>query len=302
MINLSRFDLVTLSLFVAVARHGSISAGARQARLAVGAASRRIADLEDAVRTPLLYRRASGVELTEAGRACLRHALRILQDVEQLAGRMSDYASGAVGQVRIAANTSSITQFLPEDLSAFMAGHPGIRIELEEQNSADIVAAVNENRADIGVFADRTPAQGLTTYRYREDELVLIAPRAHALASRRAVAFRDTLDCDYVSLPDATSLASRIREESSRLDRPIRLRIQVRSFDAICRMVSTGMGVGILPRLAAAPHAKSMHLKLVALEDDWARRSLLLGVRAPDALAAPARLLVSHLRAAATPA
>jgi len=301
LVNLSRFDLVTLALFAAVARHGSISAGARQQNLAVGAASRRIADLEDAVGAPLLYRRASGVELTEPGRACLQHALRILQDVERMAGRMSEYASGAMGQVRIAANTSSITQFLPADLAGFMAGHPGIRIELEEQNSADIVAAVAENRADVGIFADRTPAGGLATHPYREDELVLIVPRTHALAARRTVPFRDTLDCDYVSLPDATSLASRMLEESSRLDRPIKLRIQVRSFDAICHMVSAGMGVGVLPRIAAAPHAHSMNLKLVALEDAWARRSLLLGVRAPDALAAPARLLVAHLRGLAAP-
>jgi len=296
LINLSRFDLVTLALFVATARHGSISAGARQLNLAVGAASRRIADLEDAVKTPLLYRRASGVELTEPGQACLQHAMRILQDVEQMAGMMSAYSSGTKGQVRIAANTSSITQFLPEDLSGFMASHPDIRIELEEQNSSVIVAAVAENRADVGIFADRTPAAGLVTYPYRDDELVLIAPRAHPLAARRGVPFRDTLAYEYVSLPDATSLASRMLEESSRLDRPLRLRIQVRSFDAICRMVATGMGVGILPRIAAAPHAKSMGLKLVALEDAWARRSLLLGVRSPDALTAPARLLVAHLR------
>lgn len=294
--NLSRFDLVTLALFVAVARHGSISAGARQLPLAVGAASRRIAELEDALNTSLLYRRASGVELTEPGQACLQHAMRILQDVEHMAGAMSSYSTGAKGQVRIAANTSSITQFLPEDLSSFMARHPGIRIELEEQNSSAIVAAVAENRADVGIFADRTPAAGLVTYLYREDELVLIAPRKHPLARRKTVRFRDTLAYEYVSLPDATSLASRMLEESSRLDRPLKLRIQVRSFDAICRMVATGMGVGILPRIAAAPHAQSMGLKLVTLQDGWARRSLLLGVRSPAALTAPARLLVAHLR------
>ncbi|MDX3905684.1 MAG: LysR family transcriptional regulator [Pigmentiphaga sp.] len=293
--NLSRFDLVTLALFVATARQGSISAGARRLNLAVGAASRRIADLEDAVKTPLFYRHASGVELTGPGQACLQHAMRILQDVERMAGMMSDYATGARGQVRIAANTSSITQFLPEDLAGFMARHPGIRVELEEQNSSAIVASIAENRADVGIFADRTPAPGLVTYPYREDELVLIVPRAHSLAARGVVSFRDTLDYEYVSLPDATSLASRMLEESSRLDHPLKLRIQVRSFDGICRMVATGMGIGILPRIAAAPHAQSMDLVLVALDDPWARRSLLLGVRSPEALTAPARLLAAHL-------
>lgn len=174
--NLARFDLVTLGLFVAVARQGSISAGARQSHLAVAAASKRISDLETAVGAPLFFRHAAGVQLTEAGQACFHHALTILQDVERMAGVMSDYASGVRGQVRVCANTSAITQFLPDDLASFMQRHPTIRIELEEQNSRDIVAALVENRADVGIFADRTPAAGLMTVEYRQDELVIITP------------------------------------------------------------------------------------------------------------------------------
>jgi DNA-binding transcriptional LysR family regulator len=299
--NLARFDLVTLSLFVAVARHGSISAGARQSHLAIAAASKRISDLEAAIGTALLYRHASGVELTEAGQTCFRHALGILQDVERMAGVMSDYASGVRGQVRMWANTSAITQFLPDDLATFMQLHPTIRIELEEQNSSDIVAAIVENRADVGIFADRTPALSLTTFVYREDELVVVTPHGHPLAERGAVRYADTLEYDFVSLPPATSLAARLLEESSRIDRTFRLRIQVRSFDAMCRMVMARLGVGILPRIAAEPHVKSMHLALVPLEDVWARRSLLIGMRDPNALAVSARLLVTHLCGDAVP-
>ncbi len=295
--NVARFDLVTLALFVSVARQGSISAGARQSHLAVGAASKRISDLEAALGTALLYRNAAGIELTDAGQACLSHALRVLQEVEQMAGTLSDFAQGVRGQVRIAANTSSLTQFLPDDLAAFMDEHPAVRIDLEEQNSSDIVTAVQENRADIGVFADRTPAPGLFTVPYRPDELVLIVPQRHPLAGISTVAFADTLAYDYVGLPTATSLAIRLSDESARVGRAMRLRIQVRSFDAMCRMVVATRGVGILPRIAAEPHAHSMPIRLIALSDDWARRWLMLGVRDPDTLTVAARLLLAHLRA-----
>ena len=259
----------------------------------MGAASKRISDLEAALDTQLLYRNAAGVELTEAGQAC---PLRVLQEVEQMAVTLSDFAQGVRGQVRIAANTSSLTQFLPEDLAAFMEAHPAVCIDLEEQNSNDIVTAVQENRADIGIFADRTPAPGLVTAPYRGDELVLIVPQRHPLAGEARVAFADTLAYDYVGLPPATSLATRLAEESGRLGRTMQLRIQVRSFDAICRMVAATGGVGILPRLAAEPHARSMPIRLIALADDWASRRLLLGVRDADALPVPARLLLAHLR------
>lgn len=293
--NVSRFDLATLALFVAVARHGSISAGARQLHLAPGAASRRIADLEAAVQAPLLYRHAAGIELTEPGKACLTHALRILKDVEQMAGEMSDYSAGMRGTVRIWANTSAITQYLPDELAAFMVKHPGIRVELEEQNSDVIAAALRENRSDIGIFDDRTHAGGLKTFDYRLDDLVLITPEGHPFASRTSMRFAQALDCDFVCLPEATSLASRLLEESSRLEKPLKLRIQVRSFDAVCRMVRAGMGVGVLPRIAVEPHVQSMQLAWIRLDDAWARRHLRLGVRDLDSLPLAARLLACHL-------
>lgn len=294
--NFARIDLTTLALFIAVARHGSISGGARHSHLAVGAASRRISDLENALGTPLLFRNASGVALTDAGQACLAHARRVLLEIEQMAGTLSDYAQGVRGQVRIAANTSSITQFLPEDLTTFMEAHPAVHVQLEEQNSSDVVAALVENRADVGIVADRTPMQGLQTMPYRLDELVLVTPPGHPLAGRRRLDFADTLDYDYVSLPPATSLAMRLAEASAQLDKPMRLRIQVRSFDAICRMVAATGGVGLLPRLAAEPHARSMRLRLIPLTDEWAHRGLLLAVRDVDTLTVAARLLVMHLR------
>ncbi|ARP93397.1 LysR family transcriptional regulator [Bordetella genomosp. 13] len=294
--NLARIDLTTLALFIAVARHGSISGGARHSHLAVGAASRRISDLENALGTPLLFRNASGVALTDAGQACLAHARRVLQEIEQMAGTLSDYAQGVRGQVRVAANTSSITQFLPEDLTTFMEAHPAVNVQLEEQNSSDVVAALVENRADVGIVADRTPMQGLQTMPYRLDELVLVTPPGHPLAGRRRLDFADTLDYDYVSLPPATSLAMRLAEASAQLDKPMRLRIQVRSFDAICRMVAATGGVGLLPRLAAEPHARSMRLRLIPLTDEWAHRGLLLAVRDVETLTVAARSLVMHLR------
>jgi molybdate transport repressor ModE-like protein len=295
--NLARIDLVTLALFASVARLGSISAGARQARLAVGAASKRISDLEAALGTPLLFRKAGGVELTDAGRACLAHASRILQEVDLMAGTLSDYAQGVRGQVRIAANTSSITQFLPDDLSRFMTDYPAVRIDLEEQNSSEIIAAVAENRADIGIFGERTPQAGLQVFPYKCDELMLVVPDSHPLAVRASVAFVETLEYDYVGLPPSTSLASLLSEACAALDMPMKLRIQVRSFDAMCRMVVATRGIGVLPRIAAEPHARSMQLRLIPLTDDWTRRWLLLGVRDAEALALAPRMLLAQLRA-----
>jgi DNA-binding transcriptional LysR family regulator len=294
-VNLHRLDLVSLSLFSLVARSGSISKGAELALLAVGAASKRITDLEAAVGAVLLERHSRGVTLTVAGQALQRHAQRILSDVDQLAADLSDYASGLVGVVRLWANTSAVTQFLPHDIATFAEANPGIRIELEEEDSNAIVLAVLDGRADFGIFADRTPTLGLQAMNYREDRLVLVVPRGHALARRRSLRFEEAIEYDFVSLPRGTSLARRLEAETESLGRRLKMRIQVRSFDAMCQMVAAGMGVAILPGEAIQPHVRSMNLRQIALEDDWARRRLLIGLRDAGAVPRHVRLLIDHL-------
>lgn len=297
-VNLHRLDLFSLSLFSLVARSGSISKGAELAMLAVGAASKRITDLEAAVGAVLLERHSRGVTLTVAGQALQRHAQRILSDVDQLAADLSDHASGLVGVVRLWANTSAVTQFLPIDISSFVNANPGIRIELEEEDSSEVVLAVLDGRADCGIFADRTPAMGLQTMNYREDRLVLVVPRTHALARRRSVSFEEAVEYDFVSLSKGTSLAKRLQAETEALGRRLKMRIQVRSFDAMCQMVAAGMGVAILPREAIRPHLLSMNLRQIALEDAWASRRLLIGLRDAAAVPRHVRMLIDHLCAA----
>lgn len=293
--NLHRLDLVSLSLFTLVVRTGSISKGAELAHLAVGAASKRISDLEAAVGAELLERHSRGVTPTVAGQALQRHAQRILSNVDDLAADLSDYASGMVGVVRLWANTSAVTQFMPADIAAFITANPGIRIELDEQDSSRIVLAVLDGRADVGIFADRTPPLGLQTVEYRADRLVLVVPHRHALAARKAIDFADVIDLEFVSLSAGTSLAQRLQLEAEALGTRLRLRIHVRSFDAMCQMVAAGLGVAVLPDAAVRPHLRSMNLRKIDIRDDWVHRRLLIGARDFAALPRPVRLLVDHL-------
>ncbi|MCY0853799.1 LysR family transcriptional regulator [Cupriavidus sp. D39] len=293
--NLHRLDLVSLSLFALVVRSGSISKGAELAHLAIGAASKRIADLESAIGTELFERHSRGITLTAAGEALKRHAQRILNDVDLMTADLSDYAAGVVGVVRLWANTSAVTQFLPSDIAAFAAANPEIRIELEEQNSEQIALAVVDGHADFGIMADQMPTLGLQTTLYRRDRLVLVVPDGHPLGRRKSVRFDDALEFDFVSLTHNTSLAKRLQLATSVSGGRLKLRIQVRSFDAMCRMVDAGLGIAVLPDAAVRPHLCSMGLRKIGLSEEWADRDLLICARDLNALPKPARLLVNHL-------
>lgn len=293
--NLNRIDLVSLSLFTLIVRSGSISKGAALARLAVGAASRRIADLEASIGTELFERHSRGITLTPAGHAMERHAQRVLNDIDLLAADLSDYANGVMGVVRLWASTSVITQFLPTEIAAFTATSPKIRIELEEETSDQVVMAVVDGRADFGIFVDGTPTLGLQTTHYRRDKLVLVVPADHPLTKRENVSFNDALDFDFVGLSRKSSLADRIDQATLATGKRLKLQIQARSFDAVCLMVAAGLGVAVLPDAAVRPHIYSMGLNRISLAEPWADRELLIGARDLSALPKPARLLAEHL-------
>ncbi len=293
-----RFDLTDLSLFRHVVEAGSITHGAERANLALAAASTRIRNMEQALGAPLLVRGRHGVKLTQAGRTLLQHARTILEQAERLREDLSAYAAGLIGQVRVLSNTNALTEFLPETLSSFLAAHPNVSIDLQERLSDEIVGLIAEGVGDIGVVAGTVDPGRLTTYPFRTDRFVLVVARDHPLARRSKIAFTEVLEHDFVGLDRASALQRFLADKASRDGRPLRLRVQLRSFDAVCRLVERNVGVGIVPETTVRWAAKTMAIKAVELTDTWAVRDLTICVRDFDALPPFARQLVEHMRAA----
>ena len=294
-INPARIDFVTLKLFCAIAQSGSITKGANECSLALSAASRRISELEETVGLALLDRSAKGVTLTQAGHAVMQHALRLFQGFEQFSNELGEYAKGIKGHVRLWANMSALTEFLPTSLAGFLKAHPDIQVEVEEQISGDIVKALLDGIADIGVFADGTPTAGLETHIIGQDELVVVCSKSHSIKNRKSISFEECLDYDFVGLNRGSSLLELTSRQAERLSKQMRLRIQVRSYDAMCQMISVNLGVGILPLQACAPQIKAMDLKVIRLEDAWAKRNLLLATKEHGRQSPASILLIEHL-------
>jgi DNA-binding transcriptional LysR family regulator len=289
-----RLDLVSLRLFVSIADAHSLTGAAAREHMALAAVSKRVRDLEAQLDTVLLYRRPRGVELTPAGDALLHHARTVLADMDSLQAELSEYSRGVRGHVRIHANTSAIIEFLPEDLALFVRDHPEIKIDLQEHVSSEAIHAVREGLTDIGIFANTPAVEGLQVYAYRKDKLVLVVPDGHVLASRAPVALADALAYDFIGLQHDASLHRLIASAARAADMPLHMRIQVRSFEGICRMIARDMGIGVLP-IKAVAHLRGLPLTVVELSDDWASRGLYLGVRDYDTLSVIAREMVDHL-------
>jgi DNA-binding transcriptional LysR family regulator len=225
----------------------------------------------------------------------LHHARVLLQQAERMRGDLAQYAEGIKGQIRLLSNTNALTEFLPEPLSAFLAAHPQVNIDLEERLSDEIVAAVADGTADIGIVAGTVEVAGLEVLPFRVDRFVLVVAMNHALSTFERISFAEVLDFDFVGLDRASALQRFLSEKAERIGRRLRLRVQLRSFDAVCRLVECNVGIGVVPATTAERHAQTMSIHHIELLDEWAVRKLTICVRRQADLPIYARELVRHL-------
>nr|WP_322939016.1 LysR substrate-binding domain-containing protein [Pseudomonas sp. s4] len=289
------FDLPDLRLFIHIAESPSLTQGARKAFLSPAAASARIKALENQLGSRLLYRDSRGVELTPAGQRLLQHARLIMRQVDYLKSEFTEYGTDAAGHIRIFANTTAVTEFLPEVMAGFLAERPGVTVDLQERLSRDIVRGVLDGAADLGIIAGPVQAPGLQVLHFSTDRLVLAVPLGHALAQRQSVSFNDTLAYQHIGLHEGSTLLSFLREQVEKLGGNLALRIQVSSFEAICRMIEGGVGIGIIPESAARRHSRTMQLAILQLDEAWAVRERSMLVRELDALPGSVRALIDRL-------
>jgi DNA-binding transcriptional LysR family regulator len=290
-----QFDLNDLRLFVLVADEGSLTRAAQRQHLSLAATSSRIKSLETHSGQALLYREARGVRLTPPGEAFLHHAKGVLRQVEQLRSDLQEYGGGLRGHVRVFANTTAVTDFLPEILPGFLRDNPKVNVDLQEKPNAEIARGVLDGRADLGIVAGQVDTLGLEAIHFSTDQLVLVAARGHRFARRKRIAFAETLDEDAVGMQQGSTLQTFLAQITDQLGKPLKLRIQLSSFDAMCRMIGAGVGVGIVPESAARRNRESMGLALVELTDSWSVRERYILVRDQTALPAYARALIEAL-------
>lgn len=289
------FDLADLRLFIHIGESPSLTQGARRAHLSPAAASARIKALEAQLDTRLLYRDSRGVELTPAGHTLLTHARLVMRQVDYLKAEFTQFGGDSAGHIRIFANTTAVTEFLPEVLAGFLAQRPGVTVDLQERLSRDIVRGVLDGSTDMGIIAGPVEASGLQVMHFSTDRLVLIVPAGHELASRRQVTLKQTMAYQHIGLHDGSTLLTFLRDQVERMGETLALRIQLSGFEAICRMVEAGVGIGIIPESSASRHSHTMNLVTIALDEPWAERERSILVRELEALPGTVRALIKTL-------
>eukprot|EP01030_Chromulinospumella_sphaerica_P013755 gene13755-13538_t len=292
-------DLQTLRLFAAVCDQRSIARVAEQESIVGSAISKRLAQLEDTLGTPLLLRKRRGVVPTPAGETLLEHARTMLASVGQIERDMAAYATGTRGHVRMLVTASVMAESLADDVAAFLQdpAHRDIQISMEERVSPDVVQGIREGSASIGICWDAADLSGLQTRSYRSDHLAIVAHASHPVAQLPTVRFADVLGYEFVSMPALSAVQVLLARAAAVEGKTLAHRVLVSNFDAALRVVRANLAISVVPREVAAPFASTAPMRIVPLSDAWAQRRFAICFRDEVALSPAAQLLVQHLAA-----
>ncbi len=274
-----RFDLVSLSLFVAVAETQNLTHAARRKHTAVSAVSKRIAELEQQVGTQLMLRLPRGITLTPAGHSLLYHARQVFRNLEKMEEELSDYAAGIRGHIRIYTISAALMNHLPRVVNDYLSLYPQTDIEIEEQTGMSVVQGLLAGEADVGFFSSWTPAAGIAFWPWQHDLLSVLVWPAHPLAARSQLTFADIVNEKLIGSHRNSAVSHILERQTRALGKTLNVGLRVSSFISMAELVAQQLGIAVLPVNEVASSTLHSGVRVIPLAEPWAKRDLLVGVR-----------------------
>ena len=271
-----KIDSTTVQLVLAVAEEGSISRAADKLNLAVAAASRRISDLEAQCGTRIFQRVPHGIRITESGSKLLLH----MRQIDSLILRLKDDADaisrGQDGRIIIGAPKTAIIQFLAPDIARVKRRHPGIAIQVVEENSKVVQQLLRDKIIDIGIYEKTSGFMPLEALDYRQDRLVLVYSRAHFHFHAEPVPLEEVLDIPLVTLGKGSAILAAVQRAYRSRGRQFQSSFVVSGFDTMLALVREGLGVGLMPPGVLEDFRLDPSLATSEIQGDWHERHYML--------------------------
>ncbi|GLK08282.1 LysR family transcriptional regulator [Streptosporangium carneum] len=242
-------DVVRLRVLAAVARHGSVTAAARELHYSQPSVSHHLAKLEAETGAKLIQRVGRGIRLTEAGRLLAERATEIVGRIDSASAELSAHVGLRAGRVRLAAFPSALGTFVPEAASLLAQGHPGLGLRLTETEPPEALRMLRAGYVDVAVifrYDDTAPEdQGVHLLRLMDDPSYLVtADRTDGLPAHRASPWIGGCDRCRSHLLELCAKAGFEPEIAFTTDDIV----------AVQALVAAGIGVTVLPGLALRAH------------------------------------------------
>jgi len=289
-------DLTTLRLFVEVCDAQSIKRVAERERVDPSAITKRLAKLENQLQIPLLKRIRQGVQATVEGALFSEQARHLIQHAQLIALQVSQQQAGFSGMLSIASNRSNAASSLVDDLALFLSQveQKDVQISVTEMMSKDIVQSVRDGKSTLGIIWENTETIGLQSVPYKEDQIAVITPHKHPLATRVSVSLEEVMPYDMVGAKYTRHSEALLRRTGAMGVAKLRIKVEMETYESALRMVSHGVGVMVCPAKVARLYAQQWGLSIVPLSNPWARQITKI-IYKNNLLSPVAKHLVDHL-------
>lgn len=285
-------DLLLMRSLVAVAQHGAITEAARSLGLTQPALSRRIQQLESEIGAPLLERSRKGVALTEMGRLVEQESRVLIERYARLKEQVSAHQRLEAGVVRIGGGATAIEFVVPPAIAQFQAAHPAIRFRVKEAGSREVEEDVLDERLELGIVTLPTRSSELEVRPIRDDRIVMVAAKSHALAGRRQVTASSLAGRDYIGFEGGSAIRQIIDRTLRELGVEMNVVMELRSIPAMLRMVETTGSLAFVSELAVPRRGD---VRVVSVRGLQVVRQLALIARRSRALSPAARQFAADL-------
>lgn len=267
-------DLDTLRVFVAVTRLGTMTRAAQSLGCTQPAVSKRLSELEAQVRAPLFDRLPRGVRLTPAGEMLLPHAERMLAISETAERELQALSDLSKGSLSVGASTTIGGYLVPELFGHFRRRYPGITLSLEIANTAQIQAAVLDNRVDLGLSEGFVSSDALSVEAVAEDDMVAIVAPDHPLLQQDGVTCACLAKVPVLMREAGSGTRDVIEAALQQRGTELTPAMSLGSTEALKNAVAAGLGLAIVSRLTVTLELATGRLLELPVEGLPIRRSL----------------------------
>jgi DNA-binding transcriptional LysR family regulator len=271
-------DLNALKIFLSVAHERSFSRAAAKVHRTQPAVSQAVRRLEVELGEQLFDRSSKSGTLTAAGTMLQNYGQRLVRLAEETESAVRDLRDLRRGRVLIGANEAAVHTLLPL-IVRFRHRYPDITIDVRRVPARQIAVEVQQGSLDFGALTFRPSEEGLLEVPVGTDELVLLVPPSHALATRKQIVMDDIAQEPVVAHNDPSPARERVLRLFEEHHVPLRMVVSLPSLDGIKRAVELKVGVALLPRRCAITEIASGRLVAVPVTGVSRRRQVSLVCR-----------------------
>ncbi|MHA3081193.1 LysR family transcriptional regulator GigC [Acinetobacter sp. ANC 5502] len=257
-----RMTLRQLAVFVAVAQEGTVTKASDAVKLTQSAASMALADLEDGLGAPLFDRLGKRLQLNDLGRFLLPQALEIL-------GRCEAFEQVAKGELqsidlRLGATLTISDYLMPDLMAGFLQLQPQAHLQLQVGNTRQMIEAVNQFQLDLALIEGSCHIPQLQSIHWRDDELAVCCAPSHPLAQlNRPLTPQDFADVEWILREEGSGTREVFDTAILNHLEDANIRLTLGHNEAILKIISGGLGISCISKLALLPMLNSGQLVIL---------------------------------------